>query len=148
MPLENFARGYWLVHDPNFKGFWFTWTYQSAQLILYEAFTPDKGVSFGKMTDVYLKVPGDGVILVYLGSLFQCLNTLTVNSVWLVSHLIFSDLELHPSILAMTYFSYTKEPSCSHWFSLEYICVLWSSCFSGFLLIKETDQAHCEAFSL
>jgi len=53
----------------------------------------------------HLKASGDGEIIVYLGSLFQCLNTLIVNSEWHVSHLIFSDFELHSLILAVTYFS-------------------------------------------
>lgn len=65
---------------------------------------PVKGVSFGKNPGL-LNAPRDGLVWIpaHLGSVFQYLNTLTVYSVWVFSHFIISDFELHLWILAMTY---------------------------------------------
>lgn len=98
---------------------WITGIYQPTHLILHKAFTPGKGVPFGKIPGLHLNAPRDDLvlILVHLGSIFQCLNTLTVYSVWAFSHLIFSDFELHPLILWQI-IPRQKKPSCSHWLPL------------------------------
>lgn len=67
-----------------------------ALLVLHESFKPVRGAPLRKKKKkspfFHLIVPEDRQILMCLGNLFHCLNTLTANSVCLASHLIFPDL--------------------------------------------------------
>lgn len=129
------------LHEPKFCSVDVIWIFQTRGLS--EVFLSEKKK---KSPFFHLMVSEDREILMCLGNLFHCLNTLAANSVCLASHLIFPDLNYIHWFLLWPTFPRQKSHLIASDFLQEYICVLWSSHISGFFLKKETDQAHCESF--